>query len=312
MKAYSIDIRERVIRAIERGEKIFEIAKRLEVGLNWVYKLLRRYRATGSYEALPSNAGAKPKLSESDLELLRQTVHNHPDATLEELKELTGFSVSIATISRALNKLLKITYKKKTFHASEQNRPDVQKARETWKTEKATESSVPFIFIDESSINIGMTRLYGRIEIGERVYDYVPDTRGEGRLTIISSLRQDGTTEALVFEGALNGELFTEYMKNCLAPTLKAGEVVMMDNLSSHKVAGLEEIVRERGARIEYLPQYSPDLNPVENMWSKVKAYLRQAKERTKEALFEAVGAALRTISVQDAQGWFEHCGYCV
>jgi len=112
MKAYSIDMRERAIRAIGRGEKPFEIAKRLEVGVDWVYKLLRRYRITGSYEALPSNAGMKPKLSESDLELLRQTVHNHPDATLEELKELTGFPVSIATISRALNNRLKITVKK--------------------------------------------------------------------------------------------------------------------------------------------------------------------------------------------------------
>jgi len=188
----------------------------------------------------------------------------------------------------------------------------VQEARERWKTEKATESSASFIFIDESSINIGMTRLYARSEIGQRVFDYVPDPRGENRLTIVSSLRQDGTTEALVFEGSLNGEFFVEYMKNSLAPTLKEGDVVIMDNLSSHKVGGLKEIVEERGAKIEYLPQYSPDLNPVENMWSKVKAHLRQAKEKTKEALLEAVGAALRAVSAQDAQGWFEHCGYCL
>jgi len=112
VKAYSKDIRERVIRARERGEAPLSIAQRLEVGFGWVYSLLRRYRATVSYEALPSNAGVKPKLSEADLELLRQTVNEHPDATLEELKELTGFSVSIATISRALNKRLKITVKK--------------------------------------------------------------------------------------------------------------------------------------------------------------------------------------------------------
>ena len=109
MKAYSKDLRERVIKASERGEAPLSIAQRLEVGFGWVYSLLRRYRATGSYEALPLNAGMKPKLSETDLELLRQTVHEHPDATLEELKDLTGFSVSIATISRALNERLKIT-----------------------------------------------------------------------------------------------------------------------------------------------------------------------------------------------------------
>ena len=155
-----------------------------------------------------------------------------------------------------------------------------------------------------------MTRLYGRGKIGQRVVDYVPDTRYES-LTILSSLRQDGTTEALVFEGALNGEMFVGYMKNCLAPTLKEGDVIIMDNLSSHKVKGLEKIVKERGARIEYLPPYSPDLNPVENMWSKVKAHLRNVKERCKEALIDAVGVALRTVSAQDARGWFEHCGYC-
>ena len=112
MRAYSKEFRERAIRAIERGEAPLSIAQRLEVGFSWVYRLLRRYRATGSYEALPSNAGAKLKLSESDLELLRQTVHEHPDATLEELKDLTGFSVSTATISRALNKRLKLIVKK--------------------------------------------------------------------------------------------------------------------------------------------------------------------------------------------------------
>ena len=115
MKAYSKDLRERVIRASERGEAPLSIAKRLEVGFGWVYSLLRRYRATGSYEALPSNAGKKPKLSEADLELLRQTVHKHPDATLEKLKDLTGFSVSIATIFRALKKL-KLSLKKNASH----------------------------------------------------------------------------------------------------------------------------------------------------------------------------------------------------
>jgi transposase len=164
--------------------------------------------------------------------------------------------------------------------------------------------------VDESGINTGLTRLYGRGKIGERVVDYVPDIRWES-LTILSSLRLDGTTEALVFEGALNGEMFLGYMKDCLVPTLMEGDIVIMDNLSSHKVKGLEELVKKRGARIEYLPPYSPDFNPVENMWSKVKTHLRQMKERCKDALFEAVGTALRTVTTQDAQGWFEHCGYC-
>jgi transposase len=114
MKAYSNDLRKRVIDASERGEAPLSIAKRLEVGFGWVYSLLRRYRSTGNYEALPSNAGAKPKLSESNLELLHQIVHEQPDATLEELKDLTGFTVSISTICRALKKL-DLRFKKKRF-----------------------------------------------------------------------------------------------------------------------------------------------------------------------------------------------------
>jgi transposase len=130
-------------------------------------------------------------------------------------------------------------------------------------------------------------------------------------MTILSSLRIDGTTEALVFDGALNGEMFEEYVRKCLAPTLKNGDIVVMDNLSSHKREGLKEIVEEVGAKIEYLPAYSPDFNPVENMWSKLKSQLRKVKERSKDVLFEAVGAALEMITPQDAEGWFKHCGYC-
>ena len=112
MRAYSKEFRERVIRAIERREEPLSIAKRLEVSWGWIYSLLRRYRKTGNYEALPTtNAGMKPKLSVSDLELLEQTVQKHPDATLEELKELTGFAVSTSTICRALKKL-KLSFKK--------------------------------------------------------------------------------------------------------------------------------------------------------------------------------------------------------
>jgi hypothetical protein len=138
----------------------------------------------------------------------------------------------------------------------------VKEARENWKEEKSTEDAARFSFLDESGINTGFTRIYGRAEIGERVFDYVPDCRFE-RLTILSSLKVDGTTESLVFEGALNGEMFKEYVEQCLAPTLKEGDIVIMDNLSSHEVEGLEEIINARGAKIEYLPPYSPDLNPM-------------------------------------------------
>jgi transposase len=166
-----------------------------------------------------------------------------------------------------------------------------------------------FVFLDESGVNTGFTRLYGRAPIGERLYDYVPDNRWKS-MSVVSSLRLDGTTEAMVFDGALNGELFEAYVRDMLAPTLRMGDIVVMDNLSSHKRAGIEEIIKEKGARIEYLPAYSPDFNPVENMWSKMKSQLRKLKERSKEALFKAIGEVLKAVTAQDAQGWFTHCGY--
>jgi len=186
----------------------------------------------------------------------------------------------------------------------------VKEARDIWKQKIPLWDAGRLIFLDESSITTGFTRLYGRAPVGERLVDYVPDCRWE-TATILSALRVDGKTETLMFEGALNGEMFRGYVKECLAPTLKEGDVVIMDNLSSHKVEGLEEIVTKKGARIEYLPPYSPDLNPVENMWSKIKSQLRKMKKRCKETLFEAVGESLRAVTSQDAAGWFLHCGYC-
>lgn len=155
-----------------------------------------------------------------------------------------------------------------------------------------------------------MTRLYARSGAGERISDHIPDARWQAT-TILSSLRLDGTTNAMVFEDALNGDLFRAWVENCLSPTLRPGDIVIMDNLSSHKVSGIEELISSCGAKVEYLPPYSPDLNPVENMWSKIKSFLRKVKKRDKESLFEAVGDALSSVSSQDAAGWFQFCGYC-
>jgi transposase len=123
-------------------------------------------------------------------------------------------------------------------------------------------------------------------------------------------LRAGGDTVSLIFEGSLNGELFREYITQCLVPTLKTGDIVVMDNLSSHKAEGIMEPVIAAGATVRYLPPHSPDLNPIEMMWSKIKAYLRKMKARTKELLETAIGDALSLISVSDILGWFAEDGY--
>jgi len=195
------------------------------------------------------------------------------------------------------------------LHAIEQNREDVKAKREAWRESQSEMDIDKLVFLDESGINTGMTRLYGRSSSDERIVDYMPDVRFE-RTSILSSIRANGDMVPLVFEGALNGELFKEYISQCLAPTLNKGDVVIMDNLTSHKVKGVLDPIIAAGASVIYLPPYSPDFNPIEMMWSKMKAYLRKVKARTNELLENAVADALDHVTTSDIMGWFAENGY--
>ena len=139
------------------------------------------------------------------------------------------------------------------------------------------------VFIDEPWTKTNMTPLYGRAEIGKRVIDYVPHEHW--KTTFIAALRYDGLTAPMVVDGAINGELFLAYVEQILLATLKEGDIVVMDNLSSHKVAGVKKAIESVGARLVYLPPYSPDFNPIENVFSKLKTLVRKSKGRTRETL---------------------------
>lgn len=166
-------------------------------------------------------------------------------------------------------------------------------------------------FIDESGSNLALTRLFGRAAPGERVEEGVPQNRGEN-VTTLAALSVAGLEAAMTVNGAVDGEVFLAYVREVLAPALAEGDIVVMDNLKAHKVAGVEEAITARGARLEYLPPYSPDLNPIEKCWSKVKTYLRKVKARTREALEEALRLALLQITEADVRAWVTHCGYPV
>jgi transposase len=166
-------------------------------------------------------------------------------------------------------------------------------------------------FLDESSAQINLTRLYGWAPTAERVVDAIPDQRGYN-LTTVATLGLAGVLAAMSFEGAMTGEWFQVYVSQALAPTLQAGDMVVMDNLRAHKVSGIVELIRARGAEVLFLPPYSPDFNPIELCWSKVKATLRKAKARTREALQQAWADALQAVSTDDIAHWFAHRGYCV
>ena len=183
--------------------------------------------------------------------------------------------------------------------------------RRDWRKSQSTLEAARLVFLDESGVNTGMTRLYGRADKHHRVLEAVPDTRFH-RTTILSSLRLDGTTIPFVFDGALNGDIFRVYITQLLAPSLKPGDIVVMDNLSNHKVSGIAEAIETVGASVVFLPPYSPDLNPIELMWSKIKAILRKLKIRAKEFLDDAIAFAFDCISSSDTSGWFMHDGYAL
>jgi len=166
-----------------------------------------------------------------------------------------------------------------------------------------------FVFIDESGAKTNMTRLRGRAKQGQRVIDDAPCGHW-CTTTMISSVRLDGSTACMAIDGATTGEVFRAYVQHVLLPTLREGDIVVLDNLSAHKDTEALDLIRSAGAEVRFLPPYSPDFNPIEKMWSKVKECLRAAKARTQEALFKAIADALKTVTPEDAKGWFTSCGY--
>lgn len=165
------------------------------------------------------------------------------------------------------------------------------------------------VFIDECGSNAAMAREYGRGPRGERVHDAKPVNYGLN-MTIIGALTLDGLNAVMTIPAATSGLVFKTYVEKVLGPTLRAGQVVIMDNLSAHKVLGIKEAIESFGARLVYLPPYSPDLNPIEKAWSKLKDFLRSVGARRLDTLSVAVGDAMRTITPGNARGWFSSCGY--
>lgn len=160
------------------------------------------------------------------------------------------------------------------------------------------------VYLDEFSVNIGMTRLYGRSPMGERIVEYVPDVRYK-RVSVISTIRVSGETNPVVFSGTLNGFLFMQYIWECVVPTLKPYDILIMDCLSSHKMKLISEMVESVGANVLYLPQYSPDFNAIETVISQIKSDLRKQKPRSVEAICDSITYAFYSITPQNAENHF-------
>jgi transposase len=200
---------------------------------------------------------------------------------------------------------------KKSLHSSERDTPRVLKARSEYR-EAAGEFDLERLkFVDESGVNLALTRLFGRAPKGERVVDSVPQNYGEN-VTILGALSVAGVEALMTVNGATDGDIFLVFVREVLAPTLSEGDVVIWDNLGAHRSVAVREAVEARGARLVFLPPYSPDMNPIERCWSKIKTFLRAAKARTREALETAIKQALATVTESDARAWFAHCGYAL
>jgi len=165
------------------------------------------------------------------------------------------------------------------------------------------------VFVDEMGTNVSLSPLYAWSRKGERAYGSAPRNWGKN-VTLLASITREGLGECMVVEGPTTREVFEAYLERVLAPTLGAGQVVVMDNLSAHKGGRVKEIIEGRGCELLYLPPYSPDFNPIEQAFSKVKGLLRRAEARARESLIEAMGVALSAVSARDARGFFGHCGY--
>ena len=309
-KPYSDDLRERVVAAIEAGHTREEVAELYNMALSTVGGFIRRKRETGSISA-HKFGGYKTFSLEPHTDLVKELLAEQPDRTLAELQarlEKEKVKVSQSGISRFLHHI-KLTFKKKSIHAAEQDRPDVAAARKALRKEQPTLDPKKLVFIDETAATTKMTRLYGRAPQGKRLVDKVPHGHWK-TTTFICGLRYDGVTAPFVLDGPMDGPHFLAYVEQILAPTLKKGQIVFLDNVSTHKVDGVEEAIEARGARAIFLPAYSPDLNPIEQLFARLKSFLRKMKARTVDELWGAIACFLKEVSKDECKAYLANSGY--
>ena len=308
-KAYSGDLRGRVIETVGAGTSRREAAEVFAVAVSTAVKWLQRLRDTGSSAAKP-RGGSTSRL-EPHTALILAVVDERPDATLKEI----GAALAKRRIRTSRSALWRffdrhhITRKKKSLRAAEQHRADVARARRKWIREQGLLDPARLVFIDETGVNTNMVRLYGRGPRGVRLVDHVPFGAWK-TITFVSALRHDKMTAPMVVDGPIDGELFLVYVEKCLVPTLQPNDIVVMDNLTAHKVPGVAEAIAAAGATLRYLPQYSPDLNPIEMPFSKFKAYLRRLAERTVPGVHHAIRSFLLSLNSQECANYLSHAGY--
>lgn len=309
MGPYSTDLRERVIAAVDHHEgSIRRIARTFRVDPSTITRWLQRRRDAGTLEPKPHGGGPPRALSPDDLRQLKQLFDEQPDATLEQFQQRGGFTWSLKTLWQALRRW-RLTFKKKSLHADQRDRPDVQKKRRVFRRQVGNLAPKRLVFVDETGITTAMTPTHAWAPRGERAVDTTPATWET--ITLIAALGLDGVRASLVFPGATDTVAFQTYVDQVLVPVLRPGDVVVFDNIKPHLGVGVAASIEHAGAHVLPLPPYSPDYTPIEEMYSKVKQGLRRAKARVQDDLDQALGVVLKSVTSADILGWFRHAGLC-
>ena len=310
-RAYSQDLRDRVIEARESGTSARKAAARFEVAVSTAIKWLGRLRDSGERSARPQGRRSGSKL-DPHRDFLLAAVEAEPDSTIAELQrrlvEERGVYASTGTIWAFLDRH-DLTFKKKSAHAAEQNRPDVLAEREDWFEGQLDLDPEKLVFVDESFATTNMARRYGRAPRGVRLRAPIPHGNRK-KTTLVAGLRLSGVSAARMLDGSINGERFLEYVEQVLVPTLASGDLVVIDHLSRHKSHPVREVIDAAGAKLLFLPRYSPDFNPIEKAFAKLKALLRKAAERTVSGVRQAIRRILAGITPAECANYFASAGY--
>lgn len=309
-KPYPIEMRNRAVRFVNGGQSRHQIAKRLGVSVSCVIKWLLLYAATASVEPGKMGGHRPRKIVGEHRDWVLKEIASGASATLQSLAdglEAHGLKVDCRTMWNFVHREGKSF--KKTVYGDEQTRPDVAKRRDRRSKYQGLIDPSRLVFIDETWTKTNMAPLRGWGTQGKRLISHVPHGHWK-TLTFLAALRCDAITAPCVFDGSINGESFLLYVQQILVPTLKLGDIVIIDNLGSHKAEATRQAIKDAGARLISLPPYSPDLNPIEQFFSKLKHHLRKAKERTVEATWQRIVSILRTMPQTECSHYFRNSGY--
>ena len=310
-KPLSNDLRHRVIAAVDEGMSRRAAAGRFGVSASAAIKWVQQWRRTGSVDPRRQGGDKRSHRIEAHAEEILGLVDETPDMTLAEiaahLERAHGLDVAQSTVWRFFERR-GITLKK-TAHASEQHRPDVARRRQAWFEAQPDLDPERLVFIDETGASTKMARRYGRSPRGNRCRAPVPHGHWK-TTTFVGALRLEGMTAPMVLDGAMHGVAFLAYVEQVLAPTLKPADIVVMDNLPAHKLKAVRRAIENAGAELRFLPPYSPDFNPIEMAFAKLKAFLKRIAARTVEDLWHAIAQAVDIFTPNECRNYFSAAGY--